>query len=128
MRVNLRADLLVLVPIAASACAGRPRPGDDEPDRAVVVYARERTADAETARNLLFGAGYLVDTQVAAVPRERSAVSVYEVGDHPDRPKEIEELLAPIGPIEVLPFHQRGSGGNDVVLWLVEEPPRSRPE
>ncbi len=88
--------------------------------RATVIYPRGMEREAERAAGRMRRGGMRVETQVLGpLGRDRTSLAVYDVGKYPDRAEELTEVLGDIGPMDVSPFRRRGSGGTDVVLWLV---------
>ena len=118
----VRVSALLLVAASAVACQTGPLA-----DRAVVVYDRARTGDADSAARILRGEGVLVELQVRApVPRSGSSIAVYDAVRFPDRPQIVADLLAPLGTFDLLPF-PAGNNGTDIVVWLEGEGPAEFP-
>jgi hypothetical protein len=92
-------------------------------DNAVVIYDRNRIEDAEKTVRLLESHGVAVELQVRGpVPRKKSSIAVYDVSKHPDRPAEVEQVLAPVGKFEMIQFPEPKFGA-DIVIWLENESP-----
>lgn len=117
MRAAIAALLLAL---AAAACGTRPPPGEDGPPRAVVLSLAEQNEISAKVAHALNDHGYEVVRRSTTIRREKSAASVYGVRTYPDRPGEVERILRDEAglTIDVLPFQQRATGGNAVVVWL----------
>ena len=118
-----RAAIAALLSLSAAACGSRPPPGEDGPPRAVVFSLAEQDELSQTVARSLNGHGYEVLRRSTTIRRERSSASVYGVRAHPERPGEVERILRDEAglAIEVLPFQQRATGGNAVVVWLGDD-------
>jgi hypothetical protein len=114
------AAVALLLAGAASACRGRPLPGEEGAPRAVVLACTARDVDAETLARSLADRGYDVVRKSTPIERRRSSAAVYDVRRRPERVTEIADLLreAGLADVEVLPFQQHATGGNAVVVWL----------
>ena len=90
------------------------------PGQAVVVYARDRTADADMIGERLRALGFDVELQVEGpLSRERSSAAVYGLRTAETRLERVRDAISPLEDIELLPFAQTGPGDTDVVVWLV---------
>lgn len=114
------AFLAVVLASCAAACGTRPYPGDEGPPRAVVLSLGEQDELSAKVAHALNAHGYEVLRRSTTIRRERSSASVYGVRTFPERPGEVERILRDEAglTIEVLPFQQRATGGNAVVVWL----------
>ena len=118
-----RAAIAALLALSAAACGSRPAPGEDGPPRAVVFSLAEQDELSQTVARALNDQGYDVLRRSTTIRRERSAAAVYGVRAHPERPGEVERVLRDEAglTIDVLPFQQRATGGNAVVVWLGDD-------
>jgi hypothetical protein len=115
-----RAAIAAILCLCAAACGTRPYPGEEGPPRAVVLSLAEQDELSATVAHALNAHGYEVLRRSTTIRRERSSASVYGVRAYPERPGEVERILRDEAglTIEVLPFQQRATGGNAVVVWL----------
>jgi hypothetical protein len=118
--MRLATITVVLFALVAAGCGSRPFPGDEGPPRAVVLSLAEQDDLSAKVSRALNGHGYEVLRRSTTIRRERSSAAVYGVRSFPERPGEVERILRDEAglAIEVLPFQQRASGGNAVVVWL----------
>jgi hypothetical protein len=111
---------LLLALIVLPACASR-REAGLRGARAMIIYPRGMEREAELAASRMRIQGLRVEKQVQGpLGREESSLTVYDVAQYPARAEELSAVLSDLGPLQVLPFRRRGSGGTDVVLWLVQ--------
>ncbi len=109
--------LAAAVPFTAACGTGSALRG--EAGHALVVFAADRTDDAEQAAARLREIGFGVDLEPEGpAVRTRSSAAVYLARRRPDRVAAVEAALEPLD-VEILPFVQAGPPGNDVVIWLV---------
>ena len=104
---------------ALAACGTRPPRAQEGERRAVVLYPLELSDAGHAVARALEKVDYDVILKSTPIPRERSSVAVYGIRDNPSRVDEMKRLADDLGEgVEFLPFQQRATGGNAVVVWL----------